>query len=57
MAEQTALLLQRSVSDPAGGQSFGDSSLNILAIVMLAVFISYLALRLARRGGKGGRRK
>ncbi len=48
-----ALLLQRTVSQPSGaGGGGGSSPLNTIFIVLFAVLISYLALRIARRGGR-----
>ncbi len=46
-------LMVRTVSQPSGaGGSFGTSPLNLIFIVFFALLISYLALRIARRGGK-----
>ena len=47
------LLIERTISDAeVAASQGGDGPFNTVFVVLFAVFISYLALRLARRGGR-----
>ncbi len=51
MTHTLALLLQRSLEDAGAAPGGGGSVFNTVFIVGFALLISYLALRIARRGG------
>ncbi len=50
--ETLGLILERTVEDPQGAGFSSDGTLNLLFVVAFALLISYLAMVIARRGGK-----
>ncbi len=50
--EGMGLILERSLEEPVQTGIASDDTFNLVFIIAFALFISYLSMRIARRGGK-----